>query len=182
VHIAGGAADNIQNGAARKTILHVLRICWDSLEYSCIRDCMDLDSAILQVLEREEVSDQAVLQERLESAGHTPSQSTLSRRLRRLNVRKVDGRYQRVDEEPAAVAARLIPDAQLIEAPPNLIVLRTAPGFAQVLAVRLDRERVQVPGIAGTIAGDDTVFVAVSDVARFGAVREHLARLLDLEP
>lgn len=142
---------------------------------------MDLDSAILQVLSREAVSDQAVLQERLASEGHTPSQSTLSRRLRRLNVRKVAGRYQRVDDEPAEAVARLIPEAALIEAPPNLIVLRTAPGFAQVIAVRLDRERDEVPGIAGTIAGDDTVFVAVSDVALFGAVREHLAQLLGLE-
>ena len=142
---------------------------------------MDLDSAILQVLSREAVSDQAVLQERLAAEGHTPSQSTLSRRLRRLNVRKVAGHYQRVEEEPAEAAARLIPEATLIEAPPNLIVLRTAPGFAQVLGLRLDRERAEVPGIAGTIAGDDTVFVAVSDVALFGAVREHLAQLLGLE-
>ena len=39
----------------------------------------------------------------------------------------------------------------------NMIVLRTDPGQAQALAIAIDRA--QVPDVAGTIAGDDTILV-----------------------
>ena len=49
----------------------------------------------------------------------------------------------------------------IISAPPNLIVLRTRPGFANAVAAVLDHQ--PLPGQAGTIAGDDTVFVALAE-------------------
>lgn len=48
----------------------------------------------------------------------------------------------------------------MIAAPPNLVVLRTRPGFANAVAAVLDHQ--PLPGQAGTIAGDDTVFVALA--------------------
>lgn len=51
-------------------------------------------------------------------------------------------------------------------------MLRTAPGFAGALAVRLDAN--PLPGQAGTIAGDDTVFVAVQAALLLAA--EQVAR------
>ena len=43
----------------------------------------------------------------------------------------------------------------------NLVVLRTPPGTAHVVASALDRSG--LPGVVGTVAGDDTIVVVVAD-------------------
>ncbi|AKF82808.1 arginine repressor [Myxococcus faecalis] len=137
---------------------------------------MNLDDEILRLISEREISDQAVLQELLEAEGQAPSQSTLSRRLKKLGVQKVGGRYQRASlTEPVATPER--PRVSIVEAPPNLLVVKTSPGYAPVLALALDREP-EVPGLAGTVAGDDTIFVAVTDPSRLREVRSVVERLM----
>jgi transcriptional regulator of arginine metabolism len=131
---------------------------------------MDLDTLILQLLEASPIADQGDLLDLLAAQGHELTQSTLSRRLKRLGIQKVQGRYRRVE-----TSAQLLPEVTLREAPPNLLVLRTAPGFAQALGLSLDAD--PVPGQVGTLAGDDTVFVAVLP-ERMAEVKAHLARVL----
>jgi transcriptional regulator of arginine metabolism len=63
----------------------------------------------------------------------------------------------------------------ITEAPPNLLVLRTAPGFAQALGLSVDADA--IPGQMGTLAGDDTVFVAVLP-ERLADVKAHLLRVV----
>ncbi len=135
---------------------------------------VELDEAILRILEANEITDQAVLQRLLEAEGLAPSQSTLSRHLKRLSIQKVGGRYQRVEPGTAAPS-----QVNVLEAPPNLLVLKTAPGYAQVVAVMLDRAP-DIPGLAGTVAGDDTVFIAVRDPSLLAEVREQVEGLLRL--
>ena len=113
-----------------------------------------LDQAILTLLNRHELTDQENLQNQLERQGFEVTQSTLSRHLKKLHVQKVEGVYRKV-EAPRPV----LPSFTVTLAPPNLLVLRTEPGFANALAVRLDGA--PIPGFAGTIAGDDTIFIAV---------------------
>lgn len=117
---------------------------------------MGVDETILQLIDQGDIGDQATLRERLRDKGHVLTQPTLSRHLKRLNVRKERGRYRYVERPNVGV-----PDFRLIPIEPNLIVLRTHPGYAQALAVKLDSDN--VPGIAGTIAGDDTVLIAAQD-------------------
>ena len=131
---------------------------------------MDLDQLILRLLEAHPIADQTDLLEKLSAEGHELTQSTLSRRLKRLGLQKVQGRYRRVE-----AAAQVLPDITLTEVPPNLLVLRTAPGFAQALGLSLDAE--PVAGQMGTLAGDDTVFVAVLP-ERLEEVKTHLLRVL----
>jgi transcriptional regulator of arginine metabolism len=131
---------------------------------------MDLDPLILQLLEATPIADQSDLLARLEAQGHELTQSTLSRRLKRLGVLKVQGRYRRVEQ-----GAQTLPEVTITEAPPNLLVLRTAPGFAQALGLSLDAD--PLPGQMGTIAGDDTVFVAVAP-ERLAEVKAQLVRVL----
>jgi transcriptional regulator of arginine metabolism len=131
---------------------------------------MDLDALILQLLEAFPIADQSDLQARLTSQGHEFTQSTLSRRLKRLGVQKIQGRYRRVE-----ALAQVLPSVTITEAPPNLLVLRTAPGFAQALGLSVDAD--PVPGQVGTLAGDDTVFVAVLP-DRLAEVKAHLERVL----
>lgn len=114
---------------------------------------MNLEHHLHPLLRTYPTADQFELVERLRALGVEVSQSTLSRQLKRLGYLKREGRWQRL--EPVS---RL--QAEWIQVPPNLLVLRTAPGFANALAVDLDR--LPLPGQAGTIAGDDTVFVAIA--------------------
>lgn len=131
---------------------------------------MDLDQLILQLLEARPITDQTDLLERLSAEGHELTQSTLSRRLKRLGIHKVQGRYRRVEG-----STQILPEVTLVEVPPNLLVLRTAPGFAQALGLSLDAD--PAPGQMGTLAGDDTVFVAVLP-ERLAEVKAHLTRVL----
>lgn len=131
---------------------------------------MNLDALILQLLEAHPFTDQTELLARLAAEAHELTQSTLSRRLKRLGVQKVQGRYQRVEPSP-----QLLPEVTITGAPPNLLVLRTAPGFAQALGLSVDAD--PVPGQMGTLAGDDTVFVAVHP-DHYAEVKAHLTRVL----
>ncbi|MCG8434904.1 MAG: hypothetical protein MJA83_12810, partial [Gammaproteobacteria bacterium] len=138
-------------------IIHKLfTLCGVLPEYSkkCMLETMTVDRRILEVIEEQEIVDQAMLLALLNKEGFALTQPTLSRHLRGLSVRKVNGRYQQVDEPAEEKIAYT-----LTQAPPNLLVARTRPGHAQVLAVQLDSQLVE--GVAGTLAGDDTIFIAL---------------------
>ena len=126
---------------------------------------MPLDADLKTLLANELIADQSELLAALAARGHALTQSTLSRKLKSLGYHKQDGRYT----QPSVPGFKLV-SVTLVA--PNLLVLRTAPGFAGALAVRLDAN--PLPGQAGTIAGDDTVFVAVQAALLLAA--EQVAR------
>ncbi len=130
-----------------------------------------LDQAILMLIERQEVPDQATLIQALAEQGYRTSQGAISRRLSRLSVQKRNGAYRRVVPENHPH-----PPYHFIASPPNLVLLRTGPGFGMALAIRIDRN--EVPGIAGTVAGEDTLLVILEAGARIEDVRHSLERLL----
>jgi transcriptional regulator of arginine metabolism len=132
---------------------------------------MSLDQAILRLITSHEVPDQATLLELLAKEEFQLTQGTLSRRLSKLSVQKREGRYQRVIPQDHP-----LPPYSLMEAPPNLLVLQTGPGFGMALAIRVDRS--VVPGVAGTLAGEDTLFVAVAKDSSLAEVRAQLERVL----
>ena len=136
---------------------------------------MTTDQAILRLLEKHELSDQAELLKLLAKQGHALTQSTLSRHLKKLGVVKREGRYQRVE-----MAERELPETRITDAPPNLLVLRTAQGFAPALAYILD-EKLPSSLVAGTVAGEDTVFVALADLTRIAETKAALKRILGLK-
>lgn len=113
---------------------------------------MPLDADLQILLANELIADQSELLAALAARGHVLTQSTLSRKLKVLGYQKQGGRYT----QPGVPGFTLVSVTSVL---PNLLVLRTAPGFAGALAVRLDAH--PLPGQAGTIAGDDTIFVAV---------------------
>ena len=129
---------------------------------------MTLDAAILKLAEEREITDQSEFLALLRPAGHEVTQPTLSRHLRKLGIQKVAGRYQRVEQPPAEM-----PAFEMKQVPPNILVIRTRPGFAQPLAVKLDQRRIE--GVAGTLAGDDTVFIAVA----FSAALKNVAAVVE---
>jgi transcriptional regulator of arginine metabolism len=132
---------------------------------------MTVDQAILRLIEKHEIADQSALLQRLAAQGIDLTQSTLSRHLKKLSVQKREGHYQRVETPRLGM-----PAFTLREAPPNLLVLATTPGFAQAMAELLDQR--QHPAIAGTLAGDNTVFIALADPKALKSVQEEIREIL----
>ena len=120
------------------------------------------------------IHSQAEVVEQLASAGFIVTQATASRDLEEIGaVRGRDSkgqlRYQlggEAPEEPLYRVAKLLNELLVqIQQSGNLLVLRTPPGGAQLLASAIDRaSRAQVlTEIIGTIAGDDTVMIIVNE-------------------
>ena len=133
-------------------------------------------------LREHEVGSQEELVARLGLAGIAATQATVSRDLDELGAVKLkrDGaiRYllpEEIDEKYAAAKLdRLLAEwvMEIIPAGP-LLVLRTPPGSANLVANALDSAT--LPGIAGTIAGDDTIFVAIAEGSNPGMIARQLA-------
>lgn len=134
------------------------------------------------------IHSQAEVVDLLRAAGFTVTQATASRDLEELGaVRGRDSkghlRYQLANEnpeEPLYRVGKLLNELLVhIESSGNLIVLRTPPGGAQLLASALDRasRAGMLSQIIGTIAGDDTVMVIVNESFK---AREVLAFLTSL--
>ena len=62
----------------------------------------------------------------------------------------------------------------------NLGVLKTGPGRAQVVAVELDRA--PPPGVVGTIAGDDTIFLALDSEIMAQSLCDRIRQELGIDP
>jgi transcriptional regulator of arginine metabolism len=133
-------------------------------------------AAIVRILRGGLVRNQADLVRLLKKAGHGATQSSISRDLRDLGVLKATGRYLLPPEEVTRTNGDFGTLAQFVRglksAGPSLTVLRTSTGAAQSVAVAIDRA--QWPEVAGTISGDDTIFIATSNLR---AQQELISRL-----
>ncbi|MEQ8767266.1 MAG: arginine repressor [Planctomycetota bacterium] len=120
--------------------------------------------AILEIVGEGSVSSQAALVESLEARGFSVTQSSVSRDLQELGVAKVRGAYRVIEAAQASLDETLEAVAPLLRdaspAGPHLTVLHTAIGAAQGVAVVIDRAA--WPEVVGTVAGDDTLFIATS--------------------
>ncbi len=143
-------------------------------------------AAIRQLVEREAVHSQEVLRQRLITMGFDVTQATLSRDIKELGLvkRAADGAYQREGGEaaPSSAAAAVALSRALgefllsVDVAQQLIVIKTGPGQAQMLALAVDRAR--LADVIGTIAGDDTILVICRDSRCAQSTRatlEHLA-------
>jgi len=121
-------------------------------------------AAIVRLLRGGRVGRQAELVRLLKRAGHAVTQSSVSRDLRDLGVLKASGRYVLPGEEVTRANGDFGSLAQFVRglrsAGPSLTVLRTTIGAAQSVAVAIDRA--QWPEVAGTLSGDDTIFIATA--------------------
>jgi transcriptional regulator of arginine metabolism len=97
-----------------------------------------------------------------ESAGVPATQVTLSRDIRELGLVKTPDGYRHVTVKSGPhlgeVMAEFLQDVRQAQ---NMLVLKTAPGHANALAVAIDAE--ESPEVVGTIAGDDTILVIAPD-------------------
>ena len=137
---------------------------------------LDRRTAIQDLLRERTVHSQGELLSLLEERGFPCSQPALSRDLRALGVAKVAGSYQLVEEDrvtPLTTLRSLLRGAEPVE---HLVLVRCEPGAASAVARALEAE--ELPGLAGTIAGDDTVLVAVRSHPDGARVRRRVEELL----
>lgn len=142
-----------------------------------------------KLLEQHAVVSQAHLVELLAADGVAATQATVSRDLDDLGAIKVRGvGGDSVYAIPELPWERKAPDDHLrrmftewvheVSASGNLVVLRTPPGSAHVVASALDRA--DVPDVLGTVAGDDTLLVVVREHPGGAAIAHQLAELAGL--
>jgi transcriptional regulator of arginine metabolism len=135
---------------------------------------------ILKLIRAKPIHTQDELAQELRKAGLVTTQVTLSRDLRELGLAKTAEGYQEVEaaSEEAGPQLRLLAAEFLqdIRTAQNLVVLKTAPGHANSVAVALDAE--QWPEIVGTIAGDDTILVISPDNKTADIVERKLKQFL----
>jgi transcriptional regulator of arginine metabolism len=112
---------------------------------------------ILSLIQGRPVGTQSELRSLLERSGVSATQSSVSRDLEELGVVKYHGRYT-VPRSNGAAARGLL---SLDLAGDNLVIARTEPGLASAVAVQIDGGG--IAEIVGTLAGEDTIFVAVND-------------------
>ena len=112
---------------------------------------------ILSLIQARPIATQEELRSLLEKAGLSATQSSVSRDLEELGVVKHHGHYT-VPRANGAAAHGLL---SLDLAGENLIVARTEAGLASAVAVEIDRAAISE--IVGTLAGEDTIFIAVGE-------------------
>lgn len=141
-------------------------------------------AAILELLRTRPVQTQAQLAEELRRLRIEATQATISRDLRQLGVARVAAaegpRYlaPRAEQESRARLETLLA-AQLsgLEVVGNILVLHTPVGAAQGVAAAVDE--LALGGVAGTVAGDDTVFVLARSRAQARSAQLWLAQARD---
>lgn len=112
---------------------------------------------ILSLIRARPIGTQEDLRALLEKSGVPATQSSVSRDLEELGVVKHHGHYT-LPRTNGATARGLL---SLDHAGDSLVIARTVPGLASAVAVEIDAAA--IPEIVGTIAGEDTIFIAVND-------------------
>jgi transcriptional regulator of arginine metabolism len=138
---------------------------------------------ILELISARPIRTQEELAEALAAEGWPVTQSSVSRDITALKLVKVDGAYQRparVTTPPEHPDERRITEGVLTIdlAGEALMVLHTPAGEANRVALALDR--LAWGDIIGTIAGDDTIFLAVKNRQAQQRVLRQLRRLAEV--
>jgi transcriptional regulator of arginine metabolism len=138
-------------------------------------------NAILRLIAEHPISTQTELAQALHDAGHDVVQTTVSRDVHELGLVKVrDGSGRLVYAQPGVpdaerqrlLAAAFARWALTCESTGDLVVVRTPAGHANALARAVDESN--HPHVLGTIAGDDTIFIAARQGVEGAVLRDEL--------
>jgi transcriptional regulator of arginine metabolism len=112
---------------------------------------------ILSLIQARPIGTQEDLRALLERTGVPATQSSVSRDLEELGIVKQHGHYTLPRANGASARGLL----SLDQAGDSLVIARTLPGLASAVAVEIDAAA--IADVVGTIAGEDTIFIAVRD-------------------
>jgi transcriptional regulator of arginine metabolism len=143
---------------------------------------------IRQLVSNRPIRTQAELAAALRERGFRATQATVSRDVGELGLRKINREGAQVYALPPKLVeteasgeerlSRLLHDLPIeVREAGLLLVVRTIPGSAHAIANAVDRTR--WPEVVGSLAGDDTLFLAFSDRGSLQRVRRRLIRMRD---
>lgn len=139
--------------------------------------------AVAHLIRARRIATQEELHGALRSEGFDATQATLSRDLAQLGARRVSDpnggtRYELAHEERRDGLDALGRLVASVSCNGSLVVIRTHPGSAPAVARAVDLAG--IPEILGTIAGDDTVFIAPARERRARALADEVRRLFEM--
>ena len=148
----------------------------------------DRQAKILELIREYEVGTQEELCEKLNGAGYSVTQATVSRDIRELKLTKAadkSGRQRYMSlraggdaDAPRDKFIRIFKDGYLsMDMAQNILVIKTASGMAMAAAAALDA--MQFQEVVGCIAGDDTIFCAVRTVEDTEDFMKRLQDMMD---
>ena len=142
-------------------------------------------SKILEIIKNNEIDTQEKLAEKLVAAGFKATQATVSRDIKELGLVKAAGKSGRscYAEAPREKNndldrfSKILKETVLeMRTAENIIVIRTLSGCAAAAGEVLDN--IGVDGVAGSIAGDNTIFIAVESKDRVDHVLKVISELI----
>lgn len=147
---------------------------------------LERHAKIVELIHAYDIDTQEELAARLNEAGFSVTQATVSRDIRELKLTKVAGRDGRSRYEvlhPAQEGLnekyiRIVQDAMVsMDLAQNILVIKTVPGMAQGVGAALDAMKWKE--VVGCIAGDDTIMCAIKSADQALLVMERLRKTLE---
>ena len=140
---------------------------------------------IIELVNKYEIETQEELASLLNQAGFRVTQATISRDIKGLRLVKTlgsDGKYRYVSASRSSTDIRtnfsnlFSTSVNSIDIAQNLVVIKTLSGMAQAVCAALDSA--DYPSVVGTIAGDDTIFIACRTADLAVSLTEELKKLI----
>jgi transcriptional regulator of arginine metabolism len=145
-------------------------------------------SKILELIQKHEIETQEELLAYLEKEGYAATQATVSRDIRELKLTKVamnNGKQKYIvlneaREQMTEKFVRVLREGYLsMDMAQNILVIRTVSGMASAVCAAIDA--MQIPGIVGSIAGDDTIMCAVRTMEETTEIMAQLRKIIEQE-
>ena len=143
-------------------------------------------SKIIEIINSKAIETQEELAEELKSAGFEETQATVSRDIKTLRLIKIqgsDGKYrysiinQNKNDMLEKLSSILINTVISVENIDKIVVVKTISGSASAAAEAIDR--LELGEIAGTIAGDNTIFILVRTLEKAQELVERISKMLN---
>ena len=143
-------------------------------------------SKIIEIINSKAIETQEELAEELKSAGFEVTQATVSRDIKTLRLIKIqgsDGKYrysiinQNKNDMLEKLSSILINTVISVENIDKIVVVKTISGSASAAAEAIDR--LELGEIAGTIAGDNTIFILVRTLEKAQELVERISKILN---
>ena len=140
---------------------------------------------IMELISSFDIYTQDELADRLKKSGFAATQATISRDIKELKLLKIpasNGQYKYApanrEEEKTNIKFFNILNETLVAIAPakNLLVVKTHSGMANAAAAALDA--INFPEVIGSLAGDDTIFLAFASEENAEAVAQKLEKML----
>lgn len=140
----------------------------------------------MDLITKGEIDTQEELQVRLKEAGYNVTQATISRDIRELNLIKTTSNSGKYKYSPNAAkekesisdkfSAILIQAAHYVDCAKNLVVIKTYIGMGSAAGAAVDS--MELSGVIGSLAGDDTLLIITRDDKTAGEICESISNLI----